>query len=572
MPIKPIKEEIVSQKNCTTGVEALDKVLGGGFPEGHVILLAGSSGSGKTIFTFQWLFEGVRKGENGIYITFTEPLFKALRNVEGMSFYDRKAVEEEKLKIVDMRDMYQTGKVDTEWFIAEVEKYVKETGAKRLCVDSITAIAYNLDEKAEIRKFIFELGKVLATLGCTTILTSEVTDQSSYSVYNVEEFISDAIVRLDQIKFNNELERRMGIIKVRGRSYSSEDMYFRITQSGIILFPKMKVSLDYSSTDERHSIGVKTLDEMLSGGVFRGSSTIISGATGTGKTLLCTQFIYDGLKNNEPCLFVGFEESKDQLLRNAKGFGWDLDKYEKSGLLIFRCMYPSEKHAEEHLYDIKGIIESKKIKRCVVDSLYAISNSFPDDVFSSFTKRLGGYLKSQNVTTIFTAATSGLVGATTLTEGHISLLADNIMRTQYVEVQGELKSVLNVVKVRGSGHSKGLREYRITGQGIVIGQPLAGYEGVMTGVTRKVSASIEEKVESKFREFIGPMTDTIFQDLKDKGLERDAVLDYVASLERDGILTKEDSKKFREALESILGGKKSVSEEILAKSGLFRRN
>jgi circadian clock protein KaiC len=175
--------------DSSTGIKDFDNLLDGGFVKGSVVLLAGSSGSGKTIFSFQWLFEGVKNDETGIYITLTEPLFKTLENLEKLSYYNKEAVENEKLKIVDLRKIYDREGFNQRKILDFIEAEVKRTNAKRLCIDSITAIAYQLDDKAEIRAFIFALGTTLATLGCTTILTSEVSEIDKYSKYEVEEFI-----------------------------------------------------------------------------------------------------------------------------------------------------------------------------------------------------------------------------------------------------------------------------------------------------------------------------------------------------------------------------------------------
>ncbi len=540
--------------NSPTGIIEFDKIIGGGFPKGSVVLLAGSSGVGKTIFAFRWLFEGVRNNENGIYVTVTEPLFKSVKNLETMSFYDRSAIEQERLKIIDIRELYDKKSFDSEKILSFIEESVKQTNAKRLCIDSITAIAYNIDDKAKIREFIFKLGKILAALGCTTILTSEVSGQNQYSVYNVEEYISDAILRLDFVKVKDELQRMMQVIKVRGRGYKAEDIYFNISEHGFTLFPKLNVHLKYSSTQEKISTGNEIFDKMLLGGVFKGSSTLIAGASGTGKSLMSMQFIMEGLKLGDPCLYAGFEESREQLIRNAKSFGWDLEEYEKKGLLVLNCIYPGEKYIEEHLADIKNIIEGKKIRRCIVDSLSAIGNSFPEEIFKSFAKRLNGYLKSQNVTTFLTSATATFMGATTLTESHLSTMVDNIIMLRHVEIQGELKLVLNVVKVRGSAHSKGLRGYDITSKGIVIGQAMSGYEGVMTGNTRKVGKTAEEMLETEFKKFIGPMANEVFLELKEKGMAKDDVIAYINELESGKVMSKEKSNAFKTNIEKIFGG------------------
>jgi len=563
--------------NSPTGVAELDILLGGGIPKGAVVLLSGSSGSGKTIFSFQWLFEGTKSNENGIYITFTEPLFKSLKNLETMGFYDRNAIEQERLKIIDVREVYGKKDFEPQKLLSYIEEQVKQTNAKRLCIDSITAIAYSLDEKAKIRSFIFDLGKILATLGCTTILTSEVTEHQRVSVYGVEEFISDAILNLDQIRIRDELQRVLQIIKIRGREFKSEDLDYRITSQGIIIFPKPRVALDYSSTNERISSGNALLDKMVMGGLFRGSSSLIVGSSGTGKSLLSMQFVAEGLKKGEACLYAGFEESREQIIRNAQNTGCDFEDYEKKGLLSMRCVYPGEKFLEEHLVDIKNIVENKKIKRVVVDSLSAISSSFENEKFRRFSKTLNGYLKKQEATTFFTAAAESFIGgAAGLTETHLSTMTDNIIVLRYTEVDGTLKHILNVVKVRGSAHSKGLREYNITSKGIIIGQSLSGYEGVLTGTTRKVSETNEEKLEAEFKKHIGPIGSSAFHELKEKGMDEENIFSYIEELLEEGILKKENAELFKRAISTILGGgtaqEEGEEEKIKPRSfaGLFK--
>lgn len=480
-----------------TGIKEFDNLLDGGFTKGSIVLLAGSSGSGKTIFSFQWLFEGIKNNENGIYITLTEPLFKILENLEKLSYYNKDAIENEKLRIIDLREICGKEGFDQRKILDFIEDEVKRTNAKRLCIDSITAIAYQLDDKAKIRAFIFALGTALATLGCTTILTSEVSETNKYSKYEVEEFISDAILRFDQINIKDELQRIMRIIKVRGRNHRSDDIYFKITKDGINAFPKLKVPLEHFSTTERISMGISALDDMLGGGIFIGSSTLITGSPGTGKSTLGLSFLAEGLKNGEPCLYAGFEESKKQVLRNAKNFGWDFEKYERDGLLVMRCIYPNEKHLEEHLSDIKQIVEEKKIKRCVVDPLSAISSAFSLDAFTSFSKRLNGYLKTREVTPLFTSAMTSLINNTKDMDAHLSTVSDNIILLRYVEMQGDVQCVINIIKMRGSEHSKSLRIYNITEKGLVVGKSLEGYEGVTTGVSKKIAELEEESKELK---------------------------------------------------------------------------
>lgn len=281
-----------SGDSSATGIKELDEILGG-FPKGSVILVSGASGVGKTLFSHEWLFRGMNKfGETGLYVTFTEPLFKTLKNLEGMSFYDREAIENEKIKILDIRKAVATKDFDEEHLIDLIETEIKKTGATRLVIDSITAFAYVLEDKARIRKFIFDLGTMLATLGCTTILISEVSAPHRYSVYGVEEFISDGIILIEQREQKFQQVRTLEITKMRGISYNGEPNSFRITKDGIKMFPPSYTPLTYASNKNKISIGVKGLDEMANGGVYEGSSNLIAGSTGSGKSILGLHLYY----------------------------------------------------------------------------------------------------------------------------------------------------------------------------------------------------------------------------------------------------------------------------------------
>jgi circadian clock protein KaiC len=494
---RSIKDASDQVESSATGIEDFDHILQGGFPKGAVVLLAGSSGSGKTIFSLQWLFEGIRRGEPGVYLSLTEPLFKIVQNLEKMNFYQRDAIEQEQLRILDFRDRFSGIGYNPKEILEFIEEQIKETHAKRLCIDSITAIAYQYNDKVQIRTFIFELGKILAALGCTTILTSEVATHDMYSIYEVEEFISDAILRLDQIRVKNDFQRQLTIIKVRGKSFASEAIPMKISNDGIKLFPKIKPKLSYGSSTERTSTGNINIDEMLHGGLIQGSTTLAVGATGTGKTLLSLQFLVNGLQKNEHCVYFGFEESREQLIRNAKSFGWNLEDFEEQGLLTIRCVYPNDFLLEEHFKEIAQIFRGKKVSRCVVDSLSALAHAFGEDDFSNFSVRLNGYLKSQTVTTVFTATAGALIGSAQLAEYNLSTLTDCILMLRYVEMQGSLESVISVVKMRGSQHCKNLRQYTISDKGIVVGESLSNYEGVMTGVSKKIRELQQESERLK---------------------------------------------------------------------------
>jgi len=232
-----------------TGIPGLDETLNGGLPKYALILLAGTSGTGKTLLSFQWLFDGVKQGENGIYISITEPLSMAARNIESMKFYDRKAIEQEKLRLVDIgENIFDYEKIDSQSLLRYIAKQVKENNAKRLVIDSITGILCAINDRTKITQFMFELKKVLATLGCTTILISKVTEPNKYSVYDIEELVPDGVISLNAHFVENQIVRNLRVVKMRGISFKSGAVIFDITSSGALLYPKIPIDRSVAAT------------------------------------------------------------------------------------------------------------------------------------------------------------------------------------------------------------------------------------------------------------------------------------------------------------------------------------
>jgi len=320
---------------------------------------------------------------NIVWLSLTEPVSKAVRNARKMGFFKQEYLNPLQIYFTDLRGILKGmelgdktfNKEDIRQVVAAIEHMAKESGAKRIVLDSVTAMAYRLESKDLIREFIFQLGTMLGQLDANVILTSEVVGDG-FSVFGVEEFISDGIIKMFHDRPKEELIRKIEIVKMRGSAYDSHPATFRITKNGINLFPRLTRELSYKVSDERATTGVPGLDEMTHGGYFVGSSVLLTGASGTGKTIISLEFIVEGLKRGEKCLFVSFEESHDQLVRNARAFGWDLKKYEENGQLKILVSYPEQSYLEEHIDIIKDIVESTKPSRVVIDSLSSLGNVF----------------------------------------------------------------------------------------------------------------------------------------------------------------------------------------------------
>lgn len=546
-----------------TGLTELDKMLGGGIPQGHMVLLAGDSGTGKTILSMEWLFRGYSEHDDaGLYLTLTEPITQAIANVQDMAFYDDAAFETGGLHFTDLRttidllDLHEgsVDKEDVEDIIDAIEQLVDQVGADRVVLDSITALAYLLKDKELIRYFVFRLGALLDDMDCTTFMTSEVSDDG-YSVYGVEEFISDGIIQLRQEPVKHDLRRSLQVIKIRGQDYNSERATFNISSNGIQLF-NTQTTPTYRSPDTRISLGAPGLDDLCGGGVFDGSTTMVSGPAGTGKTLLSLHFNAQGLKEGDKCLLVTFEESVEQLKRNAQHFGWDFEDAIDSGDLLVIARYPDEQFPEEHLHSIKYAVEEHDIDRVAVDPLSAINNTFPDDEYLRYARNVISYLKQNEIPSLVTASTPMLMGSDELSKSNISTLSDNVILLKYAETSGTLSRIITVLKTRGTDHEDSLYQYRITDDGMQIQDPITAFEGVLSGSARKVDKTTKEQIRALFRDYLGPMGEAEFDQLADNQLTQSSLLEYINNLSRNHLLTGEDATQFEEDVRRVFEGER----------------
>ncbi|MEK6959859.1 MAG: ATPase domain-containing protein [Nanoarchaeota archaeon] len=465
-----------------TGIPGLDEVLNGGLPKYTLTLLAGTSGTGKTLFGFQWLFNGVRQGENGVYISITEPLFMAVKNIESIGFYDRTAIEQGKLRLSDIGENLDYEKIDPQSLLRYIEKQVKETNAKRVVIDSITGILCAINDKEKITRFMFELKKLLGTLGCTTICLSKVTERDRYSVYGIEELVPDGVISLTSIIGENQMVRNMQIIKMRGMDFRSGAVIFEILPSGIHIYPKISVTRVSAATEykNRLSVGINRFGDLCGGGIPQGHTILISGNTGSGKTTFALQFLLSGLENGKCAIYVSLEESAVQIKKNAAEHGWDTGKYEKAGSLIFISPSLLDTNTDKLLYQITDAVNSTGAERFVLDSVSSLESSVLNKAkVREFLIQLTDLLKSRGVTSmltylsekpLFSATSEQLLGSGASSDLRMSSITDGIILLRFVERKQSVAKLLNVLKMRGSAHDKNIWEFKIGKNGIEIEQ------------------------------------------------------------------------------------------------------
>lgn len=510
-----IKKEDINNNLVTkipSGIEGFDEISRKGIPRNRTTLVSGTSGSGKTIFAVQFLYNGiVRYGENGVFVTFEEDPTDIIKNMNGFGWDIETLIKQKKWMFVDAspvpEEEVEVGKYDLGALMARIKYAVETVNAERISIDSISALFPRYEDPATIRNELFKVTDELKKIGITIILTAERPTESDTGLiarFGVEEFVSDNVVLLHNRLEDDERIRTIEILKFRGSDHETEEAPIIIDKDGMTVFPRPKPTFSGTSSKEKISIGVKGLDEMLNGGVYKNSTTLITGASGTGKTVAAMQFILDGAKKGENGLYIAFEESEEQLFRNADSFGWPFRKYVKDGTIRLLCKYPEEMKSEEYYKFIKNVIAGLKVKRFVMDSISGLERIYKPGKFREFTVGLNAFLKSHGITSLLTNTTASLLDIQQITETHLSTLTDNIILLKYLEMEGQMKKIVDVLKCRGSDHDKRLREYNITSTGVQIGQPFVGFEGLMSGSARRISISFgEETAEREFLHEIG---------------------------------------------------------------------
>jgi circadian clock protein KaiC len=489
-----------------TGIASFDVIAKGGLPQNRTTLLSGTAGSGKTIFAMQFLAAGIRDAdEHGVFVTFEESAADIRTNMRSFGWDLQGWEREGKFAFVDASpdphvEVVQSGTFDLGALLARVEHAVRRVGATRVSVDSLGAIFSQFSDQSVVRRELFRIASALKAMGVTALLTAERTeDYGPVARFGVEEFIADNVMVLRNVLQDENRRRTIEILKFRGTDHQKGEFPFTIVHDGgLVVIPLSAMQLRQKSSDIRISSGNGELDKMCGGGFFRDSVILVSGATGTGKTLTVTQFLHGGASVGERCLLLAFEESREQLFRNAIGWGVDFERLERDGMLKVVCDYPEVLGLEDWLLSIQRTIAEFKPQRVALDSLSALERVGTIRGFREFVIGFTSFLKHQEITGLFTSTTPSLMGGTSITEGHISTLTDSIVLLRYVEMFGEMKRGMTVLKMRGSLHDKGIREFTIDQKGMHLGRPFRNVTGILAGTPVHVSPADIERIWSHF--------------------------------------------------------------------------
>lgn len=482
-----------------TMIEGFDDISHGGLPLGRTTLISGTSGTGKTLFSIQFLYNGIIQfNQPGVFVTFEESPIDIIKNALSFGWDLQRLIEEGKLFILDAspdpEGQEVVGSFDLSALIERLQYAIHKYKAKRVSIDSITALFQQYEAASIVRREIFRLVARLKQINVTTIITTERTEEyGPVARFGVEEFVSDNVAIVRNVLEGERRRRTIEILKLRGSTHMKGEYPFTITNDGVNIFPLGAMRLTQRSSTVRVSSGVETLDKMCGGGFFKDSIILATGATGTGKTLLVSKFLQDACIKGDRAILFAYEESRAQLSRNAFSWGIDFEDLEQQGLLKIICAYPESAGLEDHLQIIKSEIAEFKPSRIAIDSLSALARGVSQNTFRHFVIGITGYAKQEEVTGFFTNTTEQFMGSHLITDSHISTITDTIIMLQYVEIRGEMSRAINVFKMRGSWHDKGIREYTISANGPEITDSFRNYERIISGSPTRVS--VDEKAE-----------------------------------------------------------------------------
>lgn len=488
-------------EHVPSGIPGFDLISNGGLVRNRTTLVAGSAGSGKTVFGVQFLVAGARDlGENGAMVTFEESPEDIAANVANFGWDLDGLVRDGRLAIIDAtpsldEDVIEVGQFDFLGLLARIEAACRKVGAKRIVLDSTSAVFAQFDDDRTVRRELHRLIQALRKLGATSLITVERDESAPGSVdHHVEDFVADNVVVMRNLLEAEKRRRTVEILKFRGTSHQKGEYPFTILDSGgVDVIPLSAIESLAETSNIRVSWGNEDVDAMFGGGLFRDAMVLISGPTGTGKTLMVTQFIAQAAKDGRKAILFSFEESRGQLVRNAASWGIDLENAEKSGLVKIVTRYPERMSLEDLLVEMRAHIDEFEPERIAVDSLTALERSSTLKSFHEFVVALTGYVKQRQAAGVFTNTTAMLLGGQTATETHLSTTTDAILLLRYIESQGTIKRGMLVLKMRGSDHEKAIREYTIDNGGVHIGQAIPDATAVL-GVSPGLGGGVSYEV------------------------------------------------------------------------------
>ncbi len=489
-------------EKAPSGIQGLDEITGGGLPRGRPTLVCGGAGCGKTLFGVEFLVNGARaQQEPGVFLAFEETADEIAQNVASLGF-DLEDLIARKLLVVDFvkidrSEIQEAGEYDLEGLFVRIGHAIDTVKAKRVVLDTLEALFAGFQDEALLRSELRRLFRWLKDKGVTSVITAE-QGEGRLTRYGLEEYVSDCVISLDNRVIDQVSTRRMRIVKYRGTAHGANEYPFLIDEHGFSVLPVTSLGLDYEVSTDRVPTGVPALDDMLDGGgYFRGSSILISGTAGTGKSSLAGLFAEASCRRKERALYLAFEESSAQICRNMRSIGLDLDGWIKKGLLHIQAARPTIFGLEQHLATIHKLVVEHEPRALVIDPISSLVTARNGAEVKAMLVRLFDFLKMRQITCLVTSLTTSKTFEET--EVGISSLIDSWFQVRDIEIAGERTRGLYLVKSRGMGHSNQVREFLITSHGVDLIPVAVGPNGVLTGSAR-IHLEIEQRAQAVARQ------------------------------------------------------------------------
>ena len=505
----PSKKVTVNFKRNTlpkapTSIQGLDEITGGGLPKGRPTLICGGAGCGKTLFAMEFLVRGATiYNEPGVFISFEETEKELTANVASLGFDLDGLVAKKKIWLehvhVERDEVEQSGEYDLEALFIRIHYAIESINAKRVVLDTIETLFSWLPNPRILRAELQRLLNWLKKKGVTTIITAERGD-GALTRHGLEEYVSDCVILLDNRVNEQSSIRRLRIVKYRGSTHGTNEYPFLIDEDGFSVLPVTSLGLNHVSSQERVSTGIPRLDTMLSDkGYFRGSTVLVSGTAGTGKTSIAAQFVQAACDRGERVLFFTFEESPGQLIRNMRSIGIDLEPWKTKSLLQFHATRPTLYGLETHLTTSIKVINNFKPDIVILDPINAFVSGDNQTEVNTMLVRLVDFLKMKHITAFFTSLSSSGGNSVETTDVYVSSLIDTWLLLRDIEIGGERNRGLYVLKSRGMAHSNQIREFKLTNHGIELLDVYVGPGGVLTGSAR-LSQEARDDAEQLLRQ------------------------------------------------------------------------
>jgi len=502
---KDEKLNFIALPKSKTGITGLDEITGGGLPKGRPTLVCGEAGCGKTLLSLEFIVRGATEfNEPGVFMAFEEKAEELVMNVASLGFDLAKLQADKMVRLdhvhIDRSEIEETGEYDLEGLFIRLGYAIDVIGAKRVVLDTLENLFSGLTDQTILRAELRRLFTFLKDKGVTAVITGEKGDGASLTRQGLEEYVSDCVILLDHRVINQISTRRLRVIKYRGSQHGTNEYPFLIDEDGISVLPVTSLRLEKEVSSQRISSGIPALDNMLGGhGFFKGSSVLVSGTAGTGKTSIAAYFANETCNSGNKCLYFAFEESPKQIIRNMKSINVDLKKHVDNNQLQFYASRPTLYGLEMHLVAIYKLIKKFKPSAVVLDPITNLITVGSVSEVKSMLIRLIDFLQEEQITVMFTALTLNTIISDQTDEG-VSSLVDAWLLVRDIEFNGERNRGMYIMKSRGMKHSNQVREFIITDSGLDLVDVYLGVDGVLTGSAREAE-KLKEKTGIALRDF-----------------------------------------------------------------------